>query len=126
MTDGMTSSRPYLLRAMYQWLIDNQKTPYILVDTEEENVMVPERFIDDGKIVLNITPSAISHLELGDEAVTFQAKFSGVMEHIYVPVISIMAIYAYENGRGMVFGEEDSGDDGDDNSPKKPSLRVIK
>ncbi len=102
----MTSSRPYLVRAMYQWISDNGFTPYLLVNATAENAMVPVEHIQDGKIILNIAPMAISGLVLGDDAVTFSARFSGKTEAIYVPVDAVLAIYAKENGQGMMFSEE--------------------
>ncbi len=107
----MISSRPYLLRAMYEWLIDNNLTPHIMVNTMVDGVSVPERFIEDGKIILNIDPNAIHKLDMSNEAVAFQARFSGVAHRIYVPISAITAIYAIENGRGMLFGEENDGAD---------------
>jgi len=103
----MTSSRPYLLRAMYEWLVDNALTPYIMVDANSPSVAVPSRYVEDGKIVLNIDSQAVGALRMGNDAVEFDARFSGVAHHVYVPVPGVQAIYAFENGRGMVFGEED-------------------
>jgi stringent starvation protein B len=106
----MTSSRPYLLRAIYEWLVDNQLTPYIMVDANSPQVAVPTRYVEDGKIVLNIEPQAVGALRMGNDAVEFDARFSGVAHHVYVPIRAVKAIYAFENGRGMVFGDEE--DDG--------------
>ena len=133
----MTSSRPYLIRALYDWLLDNGLTPYIMVDANYPEVSVPQEFVNDGKIILNIAPSAIAALAMGNQVVEFKARFSGISHHIIVPVMAISAIYSYENGRGMVFNEEDGDSDGgDDGSPpasnpassksKVPHLRVIK
>lgn len=145
----MTSSKPYLLRAIYEWLADNDLTPYIMVDATQPKVAVPQRFVEDGKIILNVAMQAVRHLELKNEAVLFQASFSGVIEEIYIPIEAITAIYAYENGRGMVFGDEDEGggdmggpslppaddngpddnggdDDGGSPPPGKPGLRIVK
>lgn len=105
----MTSSRPYLLRAIYDWILDNHLTPYLMVDATLPNVAVPERFVEDGEIVLNIAPQAVGGLSLGNEAVEFDARFSGVAQHVYVPVQAVKAIYSVENGRGMVFSEDDDG-----------------
>lgn len=106
----MTSSRPYLLRAMYEWLADNALTPYIMIDAKLPGVAVPDRYVEDGKIVLNIDAQAVGALRMGNDAVEFDARFSGVAYHIYVPVPAVQAIYAFENGRGMVFGEEEEGE----------------
>src|SRR3990167_7959453 len=108
----MHSSRPYLLRAMYDWLIDNQLTPYIMVDALFPGVEVPERFVKEGKIVFNVAAQAVGNLSLGNEAVEFDARFSGASRHIYVPIHAVKAIYAFENGRGMVFSDEEDGGDG--------------
>ncbi len=131
----MTSSRPYLLRAIYEWLIDNQLTPYIMVDAVIPNVEVPERFVEDGKIILNIEPQAVGRLRMGNDAVEFDARFSGIAHHIFIPISAIKAIYAFENGRGMVFNEEEDGGDGNpppplsQKSPVKrgrPNLKIVK
>lgn len=130
----MTSSRPYLLRAIYEWLIDNHLTPYVMVDALFPNVSVPEQFIEDGKIVLNISPNAVARLSMTNNEVEFDASFSGVPQHIYVPISAVKAVYAFENGRGMVFSDEDDGDDDstpppEGPSPKKkgrPSLKIVK
>lgn len=128
----MTSLKPYLIRSIYQWIIDNHLTPYLLVDAENNNAILPMQFADDGKIVLNIRPEAVEALSLGNETVEFNARFSGKPMHIIAPVVAVMAIYAKENGKGMVFNPED--DDTDDTpppektppTPTKPSLRVVK
>jgi stringent starvation protein B len=98
-----TSRRPYLIRAMYDWVLDNGLTPYVLVDARAEGVRVPERAVKDGHIVLNIAPRAVSQLELGNERVRFLARFGGVSHSVEFPVLSVQAIYAFENGDGMVF-----------------------
>ncbi len=131
----MTSTRPYLLRAIYEWLIDNQLTPYILVDAGMPNVKVPEQFVEDGKIILNIEPQAVGRLRIGNDAVEFDARFSGIGYHLFIPMLAIKAIYAFENGRGMVFNEEE--DSGDKNPPPpsnqtallkrgRPNLKIVK
>jgi stringent starvation protein B len=106
----MTSSRPYLLRAIYDWILDNALTPYVMVDAMMPNVAVPERFVEDGKIVLNIAPQAVGGLSLGNDALEFDARFSGIAQHVYVPVAAVKAVYAVENGRGMVFSEDEETD----------------
>jgi stringent starvation protein B len=128
----MTSLKPYLIRSIYQWILDNHLTPYLLVDAENSNAILPTQFIDDGKIVLNIRPEAVEALSLGNETIEFNARFSGKPMHIIAPVVAIMAIYAKENGKGMVFNPED--DETDETPPPektpppptKPRLRVIK
>jgi len=99
----MTSNRPYLLRAMYDWIADNDMTPYILVDASAPGVTVPKSAVKDGRIVLNIAARAVSQLELGKEHVRFMARFSGVSQVVEVPMAAILAIYAQENGQGMMF-----------------------
>ncbi len=141
----MTSSRPYLVRAIYEWLCDNELTPYLMVDATFSMVRVPEEHVDDGKIVLNTHPRAIANLRMSNEVVEFDARFSGVSHHLFIPVQAIKAVYAFENGRGMVFGDDDEDGDGSieidldienddlpptDDSPKgkkgKPSLKIVK
>lgn len=128
----VSSSRPYLLRAMYEWLTDNDLTPFIMIDTEQPGVDVPEECVDDDHIVLNVAPLAIRNWNVGSEQVTFKARFGGNPHEIVLPIVSIMAIYASENGRGMVFDEDDhmidDGEGGHGRQPKanKPNLKVIK
>jgi stringent starvation protein B len=102
----MTSSKPYLLRAIYEWILDNQLTPYLLVDTKDERVVVPTQFVRDDSIVLNVSPGAVRNLELGNEYVMFSARFGGVAHDIVVPISSARMIYAKENGRGVVLPDD--------------------
>lgn len=138
----MTSSRPYLLRAIYEWLLDNDLTPYVMIDAKYADVVVPKQFVEDGRIILNISPQAVGGLVMSNQSLEFDARFSGVAQHIYAPVAAVMAIYAFENGRGMVFSEKDDGggdgpfpgggdggadSGGDDSGKKRPShLKVVK
>jgi stringent starvation protein B len=142
----MSSSRPYLIRALYEWLADNSLTPYIAVDATIEGVMVPTQHVHDGQIVLGVAMSAVRDLDISNEAVTFSARFGGVPQHVYVPVMAVMAIYASENAQGMAFGQEpdvsdpepepDGPPEGGDkvilqpvkeeSKPKRPSLKVVK
>ena len=132
----MTSSRPYLVRAMYQWIADNGMTPHLLADATVEGIQIPAEHIQNGKIILNIAPMAITGLVLGDAEITFSARFSGKSFGIYIPVEAVLAIYAKENGQGMMFSEDDgaTSSSDDDNpepdpdkpKPKRPSLRVVK
>ena len=129
----MTPSRPYLIRALYEWILDNGLTPYLLVDVADEAVVVPTQYVENGRIVLNVNPSAVQNLQLGNELVELDARFSGKPMHVSVPVMSVLAIYARENGKGMVFTEEDGGGGGDEPppekeeiKPKRPALRVVK
>lgn len=130
----MSSNRPYLIRALYDWLVDNGMTPYLMVNTEVEGVVAPHQFVEDGRIILNVDPSAVSALELGNEWISFSARFSGKAEDILLPPRAVMGIYAKENGQGMLFPEEDvdleqdPGDEPDPSTPpgKRPSLKVVK
>lgn len=99
---AMTSNRPYLLRALYAWISDNNLTPYILVDATQAEVMVPASTIKDGKVVLNIAMRAVESLELGNVALSFKARFGGISQYLYVPVSAVLAIYAQETGQGMM------------------------
>ena len=129
-TFAMTSSKPYLVRALYQWILDNDNTPYILVDTASDQVLIPPGIANDAKVVLNLAPAAIQDLEMANDHVSFSARFNGVAEQIYVPVVSLLAIYARENGEGMMFPAEEDEADAENEaptpSPKTPTLKVIK
>ena len=104
----MTSSRPYLIRAIFEWIVDNQKTPYLLVDASHPGVVVPEAYIENDRIILNISPAAAHNTRLTDDEVSFSARFSGQAMDMYIPVMGVLAIYAKENGQGMMFADEDS------------------
>ena len=135
----MTSNRPYLLRAMYEWISDNGLTPYILVDANAPGVRVPKSAINDGRVVLNVAARAVAQLELGADHVRFMARFSGVSQAVEAPMSAVLAIYAQENGQGMMFPAEnqpptqppESTDSAAsapaEPAPKKgPHLRVVK
>lgn len=127
----MNSSRPYFVRAIHEWILDNDMTPHLLVDIEGEGVDIPAQHGQNGKIVLNISPAAVEGLRLGNDAIAFRARFGGIATDVYVPVESVLAIYAKENGRGMVFDEESGsgpGPDGpsDKGGSKRPSLKIVK
>ena len=127
----MTSSRPYLLRAMYEWIVDNGMTPYVLVDTKNDQVIIPRQYEEDGKIVLNIGPAAVQSLDLGNQALSFDARFDGTSMDVFVPMEFILAVYTRENGQGMMFADEDMPPPGDDseqgqNKQKQPHLRIVK
>lgn len=134
----MTSNRPYLIRALYEWLVDNQLTPYILVDAERDDVNVPSQFVEQGRIVLNVSPSAVRDLQLGNEAISFSARFGGQPQHILLPPEAVLGVYARENGKGMLFPDEadieqpEPGDGPPDDTPEpprggaRPSLKVVK
>lgn len=121
----MVSTRPYLIRAIYEWAEDHKLTPHLLVDTTVDNVVVPMEFIEDDKIILNVAASAVVNLDLGDEYISFGARFSGVAHEIFVPTTAVRAIYARENGVGLVLPDEPetTGDGPDDpESPDDPTI----
>jgi stringent starvation protein B len=125
----MTSLKPYLIRAVYAWIVDNDLTPHLLVNANNNVGNLPVDYIEDGKIILNIRPQAIEALSLGNEAVEFNAKFSGKPMTITASINAVMAIYAKESGKGLVFDQEN--DEGNKTPPEqpppsKPSLRVVK
>ncbi len=130
----MTPSRPYIMRALYEWIVDNDCTPYMLVDAKIQDVMVPEQYVKDGQIVLNISPGAVMDLDIANEAVAFNGRFGGVATDIYVPVNAVIGIYARENGQGMVFEVEegveptppDDPSAGPDKPEGRPSLKIVK
>lgn len=144
----MRSNRPYLLRAFYEWIVDSDCTPYIAVDAHFPGVEVPQQFVTDGQIVLNIAPRAVSDFDMNDHHLQLSTRFGGIPIDILVPLGAIMGIYAHENGRGMVFESENPEDDPtpppkgptvvpspdstkaatktSSKAQSKPSLRVIK
>jgi len=125
----MTSLKPYLIRSIYEWIIDNDLTPHLLVDADNSNAILPQQFIEDGKIVLNIRPQAVQGLTLGNNEIQFSARFSGKPMNIVAPIKAIMAIYAKENGKGMIFDQEDEEPEEtppENKPPTRPTLRVVK
>lgn len=125
----MTSRKPYLIRALYDWIIDNACTPYVLVNCELPDVQVPSQYVQDGKIVLNISTQAVQGLELSNAGIRFSARFSGQAFNVDIPVAAVLAIYARENGEGMMFTDDDQGGTPEPPSPEKPrrpSLKVVK
>ncbi|CEG55832.1 ClpXP protease specificity-enhancing factor [Legionella fallonii] len=131
---AMTSSKPYLIRAFYDWIVDNELTPYILVDTTYPGVQVPKEHIRHDRIVLNISPSATRGLLLENDRIVFTARFAGETEQIFVLPNAVLEIYAKENGRGIVFEIEESEEpppsssspDSEGSSRNKPSLKLVK
>jgi stringent starvation protein B len=137
----MSSSRPYLVRALNEWVLDNDCTPYIVVDAGIQGVQVPNEHVANGQIVLNISPGAVKSLVIGNSALEFNARFGGVPMQVFVPLQAVIAIYAKENGEGMVFGSEpgmpDPNGSGETNNaggskPRqdrpsgRPTLKVVK
>ena len=102
----MNSSRPYLVSAIHDWIVDNNCTPYILVDATHPNAQVPNEYVQDGRIVLNISPTAVMSLNIGPDALEFGGRFSGVARSLYVPMEALLGIYARENGAGAMFEAE--------------------
>lgn len=125
----MIPSRPYLLRAVHEWLVDNDLTPYLMVDAEVDYVDVPTQFVEDGRIVLNISPTAVIGLALENDAVIFSARFGGRPHNIYIPIAAVLAIYARETGQGTMFKDEEGLDIVNDDKPtppEKPSKKASK
>ncbi len=145
----LPSNKPYLLRAIYDWIVDNNATPHVALFAENPDVLVPEQFVEDGKIILNISPTAAQGLLIENDSLSFSARFGGKPFNIYAPIGAVLALYASENGEGLSFDYEapddtppedpkppkiesvESGDSkkGDSSKPKKskrPSLKVVK
>lgn len=127
----MTELKPYLIRSIYEWIVDNNFTPYLQVDASHHAAVLPMQFVQDGKIILNLRPLAVEALCLGNEAIEFNTRFSGKSTYVNAPVAAVMAIYAKENGRGMVFEVDHSQNDTPPPPPEppkkaKPTLRVLK
>lgn len=104
----MTARRPYMLRAFYDWLVDNDLTPHLVVQATLAGVRVPQEFIQDGQIILNIAPRAVGKLELGNDTISFNARFGGRPHSVIVPLYAVLAIYARENGAGTMFEPEEA------------------
>jgi len=121
-----TAQLPYLLRAMHEWMTDNGHTPHIVVDAQAPGVEVPPEHVHDGRIVLNIGMAATSNLELGNELISFQARFSGVARVVRVPTVAVQGIFARETGQGMLFSEPGAESDAataDEPSTEQPARR---
>ena len=108
----MTSNRPYLVRALFDWIVDNNCTPYVILSAEMPGVDVPPEHVEDGKIVLNVSPTAVRDLNIANDTVSFDGRFAGRPHRIIAPIGGVLAIYAKETGQGMAFEEES-----DDGSP---------
>ena len=147
----MTSHRPYLLRALYEWIVDNGMTPHVLVDATQPGVRVPMQAVKDGRIVLNIAERAVGGLRMDNDALRFSARFGGVSQSVMVPLEAVIAVYARETGQGMALPDDPRGaaapmpaepalaaasdapapDDNDPDSPAEPPkrgahLRIVK
>jgi stringent starvation protein B len=129
----MVPLKPYLVRAIYDWIVDNALTPFLLVDATRSDVVVPRQYVKDGRIVLNLNPQAVVGLSLGNDNIAFSARFGGTPTQVAVPLSAVLALYAKETGKGMVF---DSDEDPETPPPEppdapgpkkgKPALRVVK
>ena len=129
----MTSNRPYLIRALYQWILDNAMTPHLVVDASSKGTVVPKQHIENNRIILNIEPVAVRDLVLGNDVITFSARFGGKPQQLTIPIQAVTAIYARENGKGLIFpdGDEETGDvSRDPDRPQvknsRPDLKIIK
>lgn len=133
-----TPTRPYLARAIYEWICDNQLTPYLLVNATQPYTEVPQQFVKDGQIVLNLAPHAVHQLQMSNESISFSARFGGVSKDIYIPISAVLGIYARENGQGLFFEPSEYADvhveantsetetqQEAKPSKKKPSLRIL-
>ena len=128
----MKSSRPYLLRALYDWIVDNGCTPHVLLNAHAQGVEVPQQYVKDGQIVLNVSPGAVANLLISNDDICFRGRFGGIATDIRAPIAAVMGIYARENGQGMVFEAEptpsppDNGGGNPAAAPARRGLRVVK
>ncbi len=127
----VTSKRPYLIRAMHEWLTDNALTPYVVVAADAEGLLVPEQYASDGKIVLNVSDSATRNFTLADDRMSFEARFGGVAQRVDVPLSAIIGIYAKESGQGMIFSDDEappseSAERSESVQAGRPTLTVVK
>jgi stringent starvation protein B len=132
-TGKVLPKRPYLLRAMHQWIAECGNTPHVIVDAGRQGAEVPRAYVKDGKIVLNLSEGATQRLRLGNEEVEFDARFAGVIHHVRFPVSAVLGIYARETGEGMVFSEQDLGPEppsrpktAEEGGARRPQLKVVK
>lgn len=132
-----TSRRPYLLRAMHEWMTDNGQTPHLVVDAGHDGVVVPRQYVRDGKIVLNVSYSATAGLLIKNDFITFSARFGGTPFDVRLPLAAVLGVYARETGQGMIFSDEDAGGPpppgspppkgpGGGDEPRRPQLKVVK
>lgn len=129
-TINMTSNKPYLIRAIYDWIVDNDLTPYLLVNANSPGAQVPLAYVNDGRIVLNISPKSCRGLHLENDRILFTASFSGQATQVFLSPSAVLAIYAKENGKGMEFPEEDNDipppTESDKGAKSKPALKLVK
>lgn len=122
----LSPTRPYLARGIYEWICDNNLTPYLLVDATKPYTDVPTQFIQDGQIVLNIVPHAVHKLNMSNDAITFSARFGGVSKDIYVPISAVLGLYAKENGQGLFFDPDEYAAQTEENTLESNKQEVIK
>ncbi len=137
----MTSNKPYLIRALYEWLADNNATPHIMVNTRHPDVAIPAGIDKDGQVVLNIAMPAVQGLQILNTHIEFSARFNGVPHDIYIPIQAVMAIYSQEDGEGMMFADDSSSSGAEQDNPpsggsdeqqektgkkSKPGLKIVK
>ncbi len=129
----MTPLRPHLIRAIYEWILENGMAPHLLVNAKLDGVNVPQQSVQDGRIIMSLRPEAIQNLSLGIERIEFNARFSGTPMQIVIPVPAVLAIYARENGKGIVFEDEDMSSAPDPSvketvaeKPSRPVLKIVK
>jgi len=126
----MTSLKPYLIRSIYDWVVDNNLTPHLLVDATHPEAQVPEDYIEEGKIILNVRPAAIQGLSIDNDSIQFNTRFNGQPTAIFIPITAVLAAYAQENGRGMVFDPEEEIEETPPEptppKPKHPHLHIVK
>jgi len=133
----MTSHRPYMIRALNEWILENDCTPYILVNAYANDVQVPQNYVKDGQIILNISPVAVQGLVISNDGIEFNGRFGGIPTRVYVPTQAVLGIYAKENGQGMIFDTDDpipeppdpvkkKSDDTGKSKSERPTLRIVK
>ncbi|MDJ0918267.1 MAG: ClpXP protease specificity-enhancing factor [Woeseiaceae bacterium] len=125
MSESSRSKRPYLIRAMHEWMADNGHTPHIVVDAAADNVDVPSEHVKGGRIILNISESAAHNLALGNDSISFRARFGGVPFDVWVPTKAVLGIYARETGQGMIFSQ-DSSNPAEQNVERDETVAVAK
>ena len=127
----VTSKRPYLIRAMHEWMTDNSLTPYVVVAADTEGLSVPEGRASDGKIILNVSYAATRNFALADDRMSFETRFGGIAERVDVPLSAVIGIYAKESGQGMIFSDDEatpaeSGEPSSSTPSERPTLKIVK
>jgi stringent starvation protein B len=119
----LTSNKPYLLRAIYEWIVDNNTTPHVVIFADNPQVIVPQQFVEEGRIILNISPTAAKDLLIDNDGISFSARFGGKPYNVYSPMEAVLALYASENSQGMSFELDEFDLPPDDNPPEPPRPR---